>query len=278
MTIFDQVSFKTSEEITKAYSTSFYSATSLFQADIRRAIFSIYAFVRFADEIVDTFHEFDKRNLLENFEKDYYQAYAQGVSLNPVLQAFQLTVKQYQIPDAYIQSFLFSMKKDLHKKGCYNKQEIDEYIYGSADVVGLMCLRVFCDGNKQLCDELEYPAMKLGSAFQKVNFLRDLKNDIENLDRCYFMDVNKSTFNEQVKTQLVTEIEFDFSEAKKGLKKLPFSSKTPVWIAYAYYQALLKKLKNTPAQKIISTRIRISNTHKCYLFCKIFILGKLNLI
>jgi phytoene/squalene synthetase len=184
--LYNDVSFTISKIVTQSYSTSFSIAVSFLNPENRDAIYSIYGFVRFADEIVDTFHDFDKETLLSEFEDAYYKAHKEGISLNPVLHSFQVTVKKYDIPDELIQSFLSSMKVDLVNNGTYTKPEVDEYIYGSAAAVGLMCLCVFVKGDKTLYNDLQYPAMKLGSAFQKVNFLRDLKNDINDLHRSYF--------------------------------------------------------------------------------------------
>ena len=250
---FHTVAYKIATLVTQNYSTSFYSASRLFPKEMRDAIFGIYGFVRFADEIVDTFHGHNKPFLLNKFEHDFYEAMEQGISMNPILHAFQLTVKKYQIPDKHIQAFLKSMRDDLHKKNYQTQAEIDEYIYGSADVIGLMCLKVFCNGDQALYNNLEKPAMKLGSAFQKVNFLRDLQNDIEYLDRRYFPCLVDQEFNETTKNQIINEIEADFQEAYQGMKKLPKTCKLPVYIAYSYYSTLLKKIKRIPSKEIIKT-------------------------
>ena len=278
MKLYNDNSFQVSKLTTRNYSTSFSLATSWFDKNIRDAIYSIYGFVRFADEIVDTFHEFDKKYLLTKFEADYYDAMKYGISLNPVLHSFQITVKKYKIADDHIQAFLSSMKRDLEKKDYYKKSETDEYIYGSADVVGLMCLKVFCNGNDALYNELEFSAMKLGSAFQKVNFLRDLKNDIENLDRRYFPQIDEKTFNNDHKIALINDIEKDFNIAYIGIKKLPGRSKLSVLIAYNYYRNLLIKIKNTQAHQIMETRIRISNARKIGLLVKTLLVYKLRLV
>lgn len=267
-----------SELIAKRYSTSFYTASKLFGKEIRNAIFSIYGFVRVADEIVDTFHGFDRERLLQKFEDDYYDAYHTGISINPVLHSFQMTVKTYQIPDAHIQAFIKSMKADLGKLEYKTMEEINDYIYGSADVVGLMCLKVFCKDQPQLYEKLEIPAMKLGSAFQKVNFLRDLKHDIDNLHRSYLPLVNKNNFDERAKAAIIKDIEIDFESAYLGIKQLPSNSRLAVSVAYWYFMALLKKLKFTPAAKIISQRLRISNPHKAALVAKAIVYHKLNLV
>lgn len=278
MNIYDQTSFKTSKIVTENYSTSFSYATRLLEKNRREAIYAIYGFVRFADEIVDTFHEWDKENLLDKFEEDLNQALKQGISLNPVLHSFQLVVRQYKIPGEYINAFLASMRSDLSKKEYKTKLEANTYIYGSADVVGLMCLRVFCDGNEELFQNLKHPAMKLGSAFQKVNFLRDIKNDVEHLGRTYFPRINGFGFNETTKKQIIEEIEQDFHEAYQGIKKLPNDSKLAVLLAYYYFRNLLRKLENTPANEILNRRIRISNARKIFIILKAKGICTLNLI
>jgi len=278
MKLYNSTSYKISELVTKEYSTSFFSASSLLDDSIKKHIFNIYGFVRFADEIVDTFHDFDKKCLLEKFENDYYEAINIGISLNPVLHAFHLTVNEFNIPDEYVQEFLNSMKLDLDKKQYKSKLEIEKYIYGSADVVGLMCLKVFCNGNNHLFEQLKPMAIKLGSAFQKVNFLRDLKNDIENLNRNYFPELGNNNFNENTKSIIIKDIENDFKIAFQGIKLLPDNSKLAVFTAYNYYIELLKKIKKTPAQKIFSQRIRISNSRKILLVLKSGIMYKLKLV
>lgn len=278
MNIYDYTSYKTSKIVTENYSTSFSYATRLLQKKRREAIYAIYGFVRFADEIVDTFHEWDKELLLDKFEQDLNQALELGISLNPVLHSFQLVVREYKIPNEYIRAFLSSMKSDLSKKEYKTKIEADTYIYGSADVVGLMCLRVFCDGNDELFQQLKQPAMKLGSAFQKVNFLRDIKNDVENLGRTYFPRINGFGFNETIKKQIIAEIEQDFHEAYQGIKKLPDDSKLAVLIAYYYFRHLLQKLTKTPANEILHRRIRLSNFRKILIILKAKGICTLNLI
>ena len=278
MHLFHKISFKTSKVITGTYSTSFSLATSMFEKDMRDAIYSIYGFVRVADEIVDTFHDFDKRYLLEKFEKDYNEAYAMGISTNPVLHSFQLTVKKYGIPDEHIRKFLQSMKYDLEKSIYNNKAELDEYILGSAEVVGLMCLKVFCNGNDNLYKELEEPAMKLGSAFQKVNFLRDLHSDMRDLRRQYFPNLERGNFNESMKQALIRDIENDFEIALRGIRRLPKRSKLAVLIAYYYYRRLLLKIQRTPASQIINSRVRVSNGWKLAMLFKASLVYKLRLL
>jgi len=246
---------------------------------IRTAIYNIYGFVRFADEIVDSFHAYDKEKLMNKFEADYYEALEDGISLNPILNAFQKTVFQYQISDDLVQAFLKSMKADLYKTEYTTKEEYDSYIYGSADVVGLMCLRVFVNGDTEKYNELKDAAMRLGSAFQKVNFLRDLKDDIDNLNRYYFPNVDLRALNNESKNHIINEIEGDFEVAfKEGILKLPVEAKFGVYIAYRYYRKLLNKLKNTPSSKILETRVRISNPMKINLLARSFVKYKLNLI
>ncbi|UQD56310.1 phytoene/squalene synthase family protein [Flavobacterium sp. K5-23] len=276
--LFDDVSFKCSKLVTKNYSTSFSLAVHMLSPSIRNAIYSIYGFVRFADEIVDSFHGFDKENLIDDFEKEYYKAIDSGISLNPILNSFQHTVKEYNITDDLIQSFLKSMKLDLIKSDYNNKEEYNEYIYGSADVVGLMCLKVFVKGNTDRYEQLKYEAMRLGSAFQKVNFLRDLKDDNLVLNRNYFPGVDLNSFDEKVKTAIIKEIEDDFAIAYKGLVKLPIEAKFGVYTAFVYYKKLLKKLKNTPYHEIGNSRIRVSNYTKAGLLAQSFVTYKLNLV
>ena len=262
MQLYYKTSLNISRLITQSYSTSFSIATSLFDKEMSDAIYSIYGFVRFADEIVDTFHDYNKKYLLDKFESDYYDAVKQGISLNPVLQSFQQTVKKHSISDEHIQAFLTSMKRDLVHNEYKDKAEADNYIYGSADVVGLMCLKVFCNGDDKLYQELEYPARKLGSAFQKVNFLRDLKIDMEILDRRYFPEIQYASIDEKNKMVVINDIENDFNVAFVGIKKLPKRSKLAVLIAYYYYMSLLQKIKNTQADRILESRISISNFKK----------------
>lgn len=275
---YSKLSFQVSGHVTKSYSTSFYSATQLLDKETRAAIYSVYGFVRFADEIVDTFHDYDKKYLLDKFESDYYDSLKQGLSLNPVLQAFQETVKKYNISDDHVQSFLASMKSDLLKKNYSNKTEIDQYVYGSADVVGLMCLKIFCNGNNKMYKELETPAMKLGSAFQKVNFLRDLKNDLDILDRRYFPEIQQNGLDEETKMLVIKDIENDFKAAMSGIKRLPKRSKLAVLIAYYYYRSLLRKIKKTEAKRILESRIRVSNPRKVLLLFKAMLFYKLGVI
>ena len=260
--LFNDISQEFSKLVTIKYSTSFSLATKTLNSSIRSHIYNIYGFVRFADEIVDTFHEFPKKELLENFENNLFMALKNKISLNPILNSFQLTVNKFDIDYSLIESFLKSMKWDLNKKKYNSQKEFNEYIYGSADVVGLMCLKVFVNGNPKKYKELVPSAMALGAAFQKVNFLRDLKEDYENLNRSYFPNIDFANFSEESKKNIINEIKKDFELALKGIKKLPNSSKLGVYTAYKYYLKLLQKLEKTPSLKIKSTRIRIPNYQK----------------
>lgn len=265
---YSDIAFKISRLITKSYSTSFSIAVGFLSGDERKAIYSIYGFVRFADEIVDTFHNSNKEKLLHEFERDYYEALAQKMSLNPVLHSFQITVRKYNIPDEFIRAFLSSMKSDLVKSDFTTREEIETYIYGSADVVGLMCLKVFIRGDENLWNELSPAAKKLGSAFQKVNFLRDLRNDTEALKRHYFPEMAGGIFNEEIKDKIIRDIEKDFIDSYQGLKRLPGRSKLAVYIAYKYYLSLLRRIKRTPAERVMKTRIRVPDYEKLFLLCR----------
>ena len=265
MDIYERTCFEISEIVTKRYSTSFYWATRVLGAEKRRAIFGIYGFVRFADEIVDTFHETNQEQLLDKFIKDYYSALQDGISMNPIIHSYVRTVAKYGISDEWTAAFLKSMNMDLQKQQYVNDAELQEYIYGSADVVGLMCLKVFVDGSEEAYARVTESAQKLGSAFQKVNFLRDLQNDVDDLGRNYFHEFSKDSFTDAVKYRLVADIEADFISARSGISLLPGRSKLAVHIAYFYYVALLKKIKKTPASRILVTRIRISNAMKMFL-------------
>lgn len=276
--LFDDTSFICSKLVTKKYSTSFSLAVKMLSPKIREDIYSIYAFVRFADEIVDSFHGYDKNKLINQFEADYYAAMEDGISLNPILNSFQQTVKKNNITDDLVQAFLTSMKLDLNKTEYSTQAEYNNYIYGSADVVGLMCLKVFVNGDDEKYESLKEPAMKLGSAFQKVNFLRDLKDDYEILNRSYFPGVNFESLDINAKQSIINEISADFEEAYKGIKLLPIEAKFGVYTAYIYYKRLLSKLKDTPSEKILTTRIRVSNPMKISLLARSFLVFKLNLL
>ena len=276
--IFDKVSNDCSKLVIKRYSTSFYFSSSLLSKTIRQDIFNIYSFVRLADEIVDTFHEYPKQELLEDFEKELWRSVDNKISLNPILNSFQYTVNKYSIPKDLINSFLDSMKMDLEKKEYNSVEEYKKYIYGSADVVGLMCLKVFVKGSESSFSELSPFAISLGSAFQKVNFLRDLKDDSNVLNRVYFPDVDMNNFNEKTKKEIILEIEKDFANAVKGIVKLPKNSKFAVYIAYRYYNKLLKKLKRTSSENIVKKRIRIHNLQKFIVIARSYVKYQLNLI
>lgn len=265
--LYREVSFRCSKMVTNKYSTSFSFGVKMLHRSLQDPIYSIYGFVRLADEIVDTFHEFDKNTLLHRFEEDYYHALNDGISLNLVLNAFQHTVKKYAIDDELVKAFLHSMKSDISKKE-FNDEEIKQYIYGSADVVGLMCLKVFTGGNQVNYEKLRPYAMKLGSAFQKVNFLRDLNQDRNCLKRIYFPVLLEKPLNPETKKQIIDDIESDFLDALQGIKMLPATSKTGVYTAYLYYLALTRKLRKTSATDIISARIRISDAKKLILLAK----------
>ena len=277
--LFDEVSFDTSKLVTKKYSTSFSLAVKMLSPTIRSAIYNIYGFVRFADEIVDTFHDYKKEELLDDFEKEYYKALDNGISLNPILNSFQATVKRYNITDDLVKSFLKSMRADLSKTAYETQEEYNEYIYGSADVVGLMCLKVFVDGDDEKYNELKDAAMRLGSAFQKVNFLRDLKDDFELLNRSYFPNVDLTSLDTASKQLIIQEIEEDFDYAfNHGILKLPVEAKFGVYMAYRYYRRLLKKLSSVPSSEIIETRVRISDPMKINLLARSYVKYKLNMI
>ena len=276
--IFDNVSFDCSVKVTKAYSTSFSSAVKMLAPSIRQDIYNIYGFVRFADEIVDSFHDYDKEALFSQFENDLNLAIVQKISLNPILNSFQYTVNKYNIPMEMVNSFMKSMQLDLSKSVYSTVEEYNEYIYGSADVVGLMCLKVFVNGDDTKYEELKHSAMRLGSAFQKVNFLRDLKADFEDLSRTYFPNTDLSRLDEASKQQIIAEIQADFDAGFEGIQNLPLEAKFGVYTAYIYYKKLLSKLKNTPSLEIKNTRIRVPNYEKAGLLAKCYLNYRLNIL
>jgi len=276
--IFDTISFDCSRNVTRAYSTSFSTAVKMLSPKIRQDIYNIYGFVRLADEIVDSFHDYDKDVLFSMFEQDLDNALLQGISLNPVLNAFQHTAKAYNIPREMIDAFMKSMKQDLVKKEYATFAEYNEYIYGSADVVGLMCLKVFVGNDNERFEKLKGPAMRLGSAFQKINFLRDLKADMEGLERNYFPTLNLNEINDTTKRAIVEEIEADLHEGYKGIVQLPAEAKFGVYTAYVYYKKLLTKLKNTPPLEIKNTRIRVPDYQKLTLLAKCYLDYRFNFI
>ena len=256
--LFDDISLEASKIVTKSYSTSFSLGILFLDKNIRRHIYSIYGFVRFADEIVDSFENYNQEYLLGQFEYDLHNAFLNKISLNPILNSFQNTYNQFNIGKELTDKFMESMAMDLDKKE-YNKSSYEEYILGSAEVVGLMCLKVFLNGDNEKYEELKPYAMRLGAAFQKINFLRDLKADYEDLGRSYFPNLDIVNFDAKQKTIIEDEIEEDFKVALMGIKKLPKTSRQGVYLAYLYYQKLFLKIKKTPAQKILLERIRIPN-------------------
>lgn len=276
--IFDKVSFECSRNVTKSYSTSFSSAVKMLAPSIRQDIYNIYGFVRFADEIVDSFHEYDKEELLKLFENNLHLALKDKISLNPILNSFQHTVAKYNIPYELIDAFMLSMKLDLIKNQYNTLDEYKEYIYGSADVVGLMCLKVFVKGDDAKYEALKESAMRLGSAFQKVNFLRDLKADFEELNRTYFPGTDLNKLDELSKQRIIEEIEADFKAAYEGILHLPLEAKFGVYTAYVYYKKLLSKLKKTPSAEIKNTRIRVSDYQKLGLFARCYLSYRLNFL
>lgn len=259
--LFDELSYRVSKETTKQYSTSFSLGILALSPKIRNPIYAVYGYVRLADEIVDSFHGYDKEKLLTKFREETYQALEDGISLNPILQSFQDTVNRFDIDKKLINQFLDSMQMDLQKVD-YNSDLYKQYILGSAEVVGLMCLQIFVEGNVSEFERLKPFAMKLGSAFQKVNFLRDMKDDYQILGRSYFPDVDITLFDNKIKADIEKDIEKEFYEALIGIKKLPSSSRFGVYLAYRYYISLFRKIKRTSAHKIINQRIRISNSKK----------------
>lgn len=275
--LFDEVSVQCSKLTTRQYSTSFSLGIYFLNSRFHNPIYSVYGFVRFADEIVDSFDGYDKKYLLSKFKRDTYEAIDNRISLNPILNAFQQVVHKYQIERELIDTFLRSMEMDLEKTQ-YSQVNYEEYILGSAEVVGLMCLHIFTESDKQMYADLKPYAMKLGAAFQKINFLRDLKVDYQELGRTYFPNVDMSSFNNQVKREIEHEIEIDFKEALLGIKRLPASSKSGVYLAYVYYYSLFNKIKNVPAHSILSTRIRVSNGEKFGLMINSIFQSKLNLV
>ena len=276
--LFDSVSARCSKLVTNQYSTSFSLATKMLAGSIRQDIYNIYGFVRFADEIVDSFHEFDKEDLLDRFESDLEHALTNHISLNPILNAFQETYHKYAIPHHLVASFLKSMRMDLSKKVYKTEAEYQEYIYGSADVVGLMCLCVFVKGDREKYEHLKESAMALGSAFQKVNFLRDLKADYDGLERTYFPNTNLLELDEVSKSQIVAEIEEDFRKGYQGILKLPSESKFGVYMAYRYYSKLLNKLRRLPSMEIKNSRVRVPNYQKVSLLARSYVRYRLNLV
>lgn len=276
-TIFDSVSIRCSRLTTRAYSTSFSLGIFCLDKELRDPIYSVYGFVRFADEIVDTFHHYDKSSLLLQFRDDTWRSIEEKISLNPILNSFQHTVHQYNIEASLVDQFLKSMEMDLHRNA-YDKSGFQEYILGSAEVVGLMCLRVFSRGDHEMYERLKPYAMSLGAAFQKINFLRDLKDDYSGLGRSYFPGVDIGRFDENCKKAIEASIANDFAEGFKGIRKLPRSSRLGVYVAYVYYLALFRKIRNTPSELVLNRRIRIRNRYKATLLAYSFVKHQLNMI
>ncbi|MEC9108582.1 MAG: phytoene/squalene synthase family protein [Bacteroidota bacterium] len=276
--IFDDVSYSCSKKVTNTYSTSFSLACKMLSKNIRQDIYNIYGFVRFADEIVDSFHDYDKKILFEEFNKDLEKAIKNKIHLNPILNSFQITYHRYNIGKDLVDAFMDSMRKDLTVTKYKTKEDYLGYIYGSADVVGLMCLKVFVKGDQKKYNTLKDYAMKLGSAFQKVNFLRDYKSDLEILKRSYFPNVQLNNLNEKSKEEIIDDIEKDFKKGLMGIKLLPIEAKFGVFMAYRYYNQLLKKLKQTPAPEIKNTRVRVANLKKVELLTRSYVKYQLNLM
>ena len=271
-------SYAISKLVTQKYSTSFSLATSLLRADQRRAVYAVYGFVRLADEIVDSLHGYDKSFLLKKLYEDLNYALENGISTNPIIVAFASTVKKYDIHLDHIRAFMNSMEYDLSKTTYAKEEDLNQYIYGSADSVGLMCLQIFCHDHPSLYERLAFPAQKLGSAFQKVNFLRDLKDDLQGLGRSYFPEIIDSGLNQTNKKQIEQSIKKDFDDALVGVKQLPGRSKLAVALAYYYYTGLLNKIVNTSPEKIMCQRMRISNFRKYLIILKTMLLYKTKLI
>jgi phytoene/squalene synthetase len=275
--LYDHVSIRCSRLTTKAYSTSFSLGIRCLEKKLRDPIYSIYGFVRFADEIVDSFHNYDKKELLARFRADTFASIREGISLNPILNSFQATVNHFKIEDELIDQFLKSMEMDLEQKN-YDVHAYKQYILGSAEVVGLMCLRIFCQGDTRSYEHLKPYAMSLGSAFQKINFLRDLNADYVGLGRIYFPGLEMDEFNEESKRKIEESIAVDFHNGFIGIKQLPRSARFGVYVAYVYYLALFKKIQNTPSEHVMNARIRIRNRHKARLLAYSYVKHQLNLI
>jgi len=268
--LYDSVCIKASRTATRSYSTSFSLGIRFLSKRFRDPIYAIYGFVRFADEIVDTFHEYDRKSLLDKFWKETHEAIEQKISLNPILNSFQCVVNKYNIPMDLIDTFMRSMEMDLGKK-TYEREEYDQYILGSAEVVGLMCLCVFCEGDKVLYDKLRVKAMKLGAAFQKINFLRDLGNDSNDLGRFYFPNTDMTRFDAKAKAEIEREIEADFREGYEGILLLPKHARFGVYLAYVYYKNLLRKIRKYSPEQVMKERIRVPNGKKLSLLLSSYI-------
>lgn len=277
MELFNLTTFKCSEIVTKSYSTSFSLGIRMFDKKLHAPIYAIYGFVRYADEIVDTFHSFDKKRLLDGFRRDTYQSIEDKISLNPILHSFQLVVNEYHIEHELIEAFLHSMEMDLYFND-YDQSKYEEYIYGSAEVVGLMCLRVFCEGNEEAYQRLKASARSLGAAFQKVNFLRDMKSDYYERGRTYFPQVDFKRFDYEAKKAIEDDIQRDFDHAYTGILLLPRSARLGVYVAYIYYLKLFKKIQETAPIKVLNERIRVPDSKKISLLVKSYFKHQLNYI
>jgi phytoene synthase len=275
--LFDKVCMKTSRLTATSYSTSFSLGIRCLDKDLRNPVYSIYGFVRFADEIVDTFHDYDKPALLGKFKEDTWAALSDKISLNPILNSFQATVHEYGIERSLIDQFLASMEMDLQEKS-YGQDQFEKYVLGSAEVVGLMCLRVFCRGDEGKYKMLAPAAMKLGAAFQKVNFLRDMNADYLGLGRTYFPGIEMTTFNNVSKKKIEDTIATDFIDGYEGVKRLPRGARLGVYVAYLYYQALFRKIKSLPSERVLKSRIRVANRHKLAILGYSFVKHQLNMI
>ena len=277
MNLFDQTTFECSKVVTTRYSTSFTMGIRTLSGEYHNSIYAIYGFVRYADEIVDTFHDRDKAALLRRFKDDTHRAIDERISLNPILHAFQLVVNNYKIPLRFVDAFLHSMEMDL-KKVDYTPQSYREYIYGSAEVVGLMCLKVFCDGDDSLYQSLEAPACRLGSAFQKVNFLRDMNSDFNERGRVYFPGVQYDRFGERDKQLIEEDIQADFDAAREGIARLPVKARLGVQLAYEYYLRLFQKIRTSPVSGVLSQRIRIPDHRKWMILASAYLRYRLQII
>ncbi len=275
--LYNEVTAQSSKYTTLLYSSSFSSAIGLLDRSLRQPIYDIYGFVRFADEIVDTFHDYDKENLLAKFKADTYEALDKGISLNPILHRFQLTYNQYKIDRSLLDAFLYSMEMDLCQQ-YHNQESYNQYIFGSAEVVGLMCLKLFCNGDDAQYEALKPSAQKLGAAFQKVNFLRDIKADFEGMERMYFPNCDFSNFTIEDKEAIEADIQADFEAALAGIKALPIPCRFGVYVAFKYYFALFKKIKRTKHGALLSTRIRIPAFGKFLILINAKIRTSLNLL
>ena len=278
ISLFHKAAQACSELVTRQYSTSFSSAIRLLNADLRQPIYGIYGFVRLADEIVDTFHDYDKATLLKRFTADTWLALEEGISLNPILHSFQQVVRQYNIPDELIKAFLHSMELDLHKTDYNTVHELDEYVYGSAEVVGLMCLCVFCEGNMTQYEALKASARRLGAAFQKINFLRDIQSDFNNLNRTYFPDFDYYSFDLACKARIEADIAADFAAALPGIRQLPWKARFGVYTAYRYYYTLFSKIQRMGPQRVLESRVRVADYRKLFIVMSARMRYRLNMM